>query len=448
MNILFASIEDLNDWIEPLGGHPQVKTPNLARLAARGMLFTNAMSPAPACSPARTATLFGQAPWQSGVYTNDEKWQMAFPAGARQSLIGCLRDAGYTTSGAGKVYHLDVKGLDPADFDDYNMHVSHVRYPVRSQSVRAGEVNRNNDFGPVPDDPDSFDAANTDWMCRKIVPGVDRQVWSFGLYRPHLPFIVPQAFFDLYPETVAPPPGLKRPVFDPTRKAEIRGLPRESNRFANRQIGEVLHKFNEYNAFVRAYLASISYADAHLGRVLDRLDETGQTDNTLVVLWSDHGWQLGEKLAFRKFTLWERALRVPLIFAGPGVQQGTSKVPVSLLDLYPTLLNWAGARAKLEPAGVDLAPILRGSGGIGRDHVISAWGKWGQGAPHLAFSLRSEAHRYTIYWNGGEELYDSENDPFEHENLMVKAGGNVRALANRYQAALNADIAHIATRVA
>ena len=448
MNILFVSIEDLNDWIEPLGGHPQVKTPNLNRLAARGMVFDNAYAVAPACSPSRTATLFGQAPWRSGVYTNDETWDMAYPHAQRLSLVGTIRSAGWKTIGAGKIFHKDIRGFDPDDWDRYNTNVGHLNYPPISATVRKGDLRRLSDFGPVQGSKGCFDAQNTNWMCRKISPGLDGQFWGFGLYRPHLPFIVPQQYFDLYPETVAVPPGLKGVDFDPDDRDEVAGLPPESAKFANRRIGRVLDANGEYNAFLRAYLASVSYADAMLGRVLDRLDETGQTDNTLIVLWSDHGWQFGEKLAFRKFTLWERALRVPLIVAGPGVVAGRWSRPVSLMDIYPTLMARTGVKAPHDLDGTDLSAILRGETPEGSDAAMAVWGKFEDDEDGLmAFTLRTPDHRYTIYWDGGEEMYDSRADPFEHDNLMVGAGGNVRMLADQYLDRLNRELSTIAPRV-
>ncbi len=244
------------------------------------------------------------------------------------------------------------------------------------------------------------------------------------------------------------PPGLTGKQFRPGNKAALEGLPPESAVFANRRIGWILKKFGEYNDFVRAYLASVSYADALLGRVLDRLEETRQMENTLIVLWSDHGWQFGEKLAFRKFTLWERALRVPLMFAGPSIEAGRSNTPVSLIDIFPTLLARAGGTAKHRLSGVDLSPILTGQGDIERDHVVSVWGNWPEnGSEQLAFTLRSRVHRYTVYWKGGEELYDSEADPFEHINLLASGGLNIRAIAESYQSMLNAELENIAPRV-
>ena len=445
MNILFASIEDLNDWIEPLGGHPQVRTPNLSRLAKMGMLFHNAYAPVPACSPSRTAALFGQNPWETGVYSNTEKWHYHYPSGQRLSLVGAMKNAGYTTVGAGKIFHLDVKGYDPADWDDYKSDIRHRKYPIVSKVVAAGKLGRLTDFGPDPEDRADFDAVNTDWICDRIQPGLDHQFWGFGLYRPHLPFIVPKEYFDMYPGEIAPPPGLGQPTFRPGNSKLIDDLPEEAQKFIGRWTGWALHKFGEYNDFLRAYLASITYADTLLGKVLDRLEETGQMDNTLIVLWSDHGWQLGEKLTFRKFSLWERALRVPLMVAGPGVVRGDGHEPVSLLDIYPTLMSLTGARAAHRLDGEDFSPVLRGEHWERKKPVVSVWGTWGSPEDgRIAFSLRSKTHRYTLYWNGGEEMYDSEADPFEHVNLLANgAGDNLRGLANHYQSIMNAAIGDI-----
>lgn len=150
MNFLFASIEDLNDWIEPLGGHPQVRTPNLNRLAERGMVFRNAYATVPACSPSRTATLFGQAPWQTGVYTNSQFWLDHYPAGQRRSIIGAMRDAGYATIGAGKIFHMDVRGIDAEDWSEFNTAAKHKKYPPISQTVKTRELKPMSDFGPDP----------------------------------------------------------------------------------------------------------------------------------------------------------------------------------------------------------------------------------------------------------------------------------------------------------
>lgn len=442
MNVLFVSIEDLNDWVEPLGGHPQVITPNIARLAARGCVFETAMSPAPACSPARSAALFGQAPWRTGLYSNAHSWDMAYTAGRHLSLPGAFKAAGWDTFGAGKIFHKAVRGIDPADWTDY-LRRAHDSFPPLSRPVKAGDLPPLSDFG-AHEDGGNFDEASTDWICARVTPEADGAFWGLGLFRPHLPFIVPQRFFDLYPEEPDLPPGLPGP-FDPEDETALAQVPPEARRFGNRGVGRALAEHGSYHAFLRAYLASITCADACLGRVLDRLEETGQADNTLIVLWSDHGWQFGEKLAFRKFTLWERALRVPFIWAGPGVNPGRSAEPVSLLDLYPTLCARAGVvPTQTQLDGLDISGLLSGGQGPARDGVQSVWGNWQRLEDgHIAFSHRSRDYRYTRYWRGGEELYDHSADPFEHRNLLApgtEPGLNVRAIADDLAAQMRAAI--------
>lgn len=420
MNVLFLSIEDLNDFIEPLGGHPQAITPNLTRLARRAAVFEHAYAPAPACAPARAAVLFGQAPWRTGLYVNAHDWPMAHEAGRRLSLVGRMRDAGFATIGAGKVFHWADKGIDPEDWDEYHV-TPKESFPPVSAIVRGGDLGRGSDFGPVDVDEALYDERNTDHICAAMTRGAERRFWALGLFRPHLPFIVPRRFFDLYPERVDPPPGLPQ-GFDPDDEGALKGLPEEAKSFIPRRLGRGLARYQEYNAFLRAYLASVSYADHLLGRVLDRMEDQGLFESTLVILWSDHGWQFGEKLCFKKFTLWERALRVPLMIAGPGVPARRIAAPVSTLDIFPTLMARAGGGAAQPLDGRDLSPLLAGE--EGRGAAISVWGHMerdGQPA-RLAATARTATHRYTRYWNGGEELYDHRADPFERRNLLAGRG--------------------------
>jgi arylsulfatase A-like enzyme len=424
-NLLLVSIEDLNDWIEPLAGHPDAVTPNLKRLAAMGAVFQHAYAAAPACSPSRTAALFSRYPWETGVYGNSDRWFDYFPVGGKQSLIGRLNDAGMTTLGCGKVFHSSYRAneesssLDMGDWDDFYL-APKVKYPAISKSVLSRDLARNADFGIDPTGTPSYDDLNTDWICERIQPGAQGQAWALGIYRPHLPFVAPKEFFDLIPEKVSLPPGLGANAFDPDNHHLIEALPESAGRMARKQTktGRILHEHGEYNQFLRAYLASIAYADSKLGQVLDRIEECGLLDDTIIVLWSDHGWQLGEKLAFRKFTLWERALRVPLMFAGPGLRKGDIRQPASLVDLAPTILSLLGIAPAEDYSGQDLSPALLDGGTLARPYAPSSWGVGFKDLRKLklAYSARSERYRLTQYWDGAYELYDHSADPFEHTN--------------------------------
>lgn len=358
-NVLFLSIEDLNDWIEPLGGHPDTLTPNLTRLANRATLFENAYAEAPACSPSRTATLFGKHPWTTGVYAKNHKSHHAFDHGTRQSLVGRFKDAGFKTYGAGKVFHVAPHHFDDADWTEYNRIELDDFAPI-SKTRKIGKAGDNSDFGAIPNSRLQYDDHNTAWITDKIHAGDTGKFWALGLYRPHLPFIAPQRCFDRLPDTIADPIGLGLNRFDAQNETLHQPLSKAGQSMANgsRVLRNQLHRHGEYKDFLRAYLASVNYADELLGHVLDHMDDCNLWDDTLVVLWSDHGWQYGEKLAFRKFTLWERSLRVPLMIAAPKTRPARTPDPVSLTDLAPTLFAQMGLPIPDQCEGQDLSPLL------------------------------------------------------------------------------------------
>lgn len=414
-NILFISIEDLNDWIEPLGGHPDTITPNMQRLADRAALFTNAYAAAPACSPSRTATLFGRNPWETGVYANQQHWHHHF-SDQSHSIIGHFKSAGYKTVGAGKVFHGKQHGETTSCWDEF-LPLDEGPPTYVSNAIQNGRMQPNNDFGPSPENAEPFDQSATTFILERMESGVTGQFWALGLYRPHLPFIVPQRFFDAIPKQVANPPGMGLNEFDPENKTLWARLPSAAKRMVKTWLktGVVLQETNEYHDFVRAYLASIHYADFLLGQVLDHMDKTKLWDNTHVVLWSDHGWQLGEKLMFRKFSLWERALRVPLMIAGPSITPAKMDTPISLVDLAPTLLNLADLNSDPNHSGNDLL-----SSTISH-YACATWGiNQDRQDIKTAITVRSKTHRLIMYWNQEMELYDHRTDPFEHTNLLFE----------------------------
>ncbi len=419
-NVLFLSIEDLNDWIEPLGGHPDTITPNLTRLANRALTFENAYAEAPACSPSRTATLFGKHPWTTGIYANNHKSHHAFDHGAKRSIVGRIKDAGFETLGAGKVFHVAPQHFDPADWTDYNR-IDLDEFSPISKTRQAGIAGDNSDFGSIPDDQLQYDDHNTTWLIDHMAKGDTGKFWALGLYRPHLPFIAPQRCFDRLPNTVADPPGLGLNRFDASNETLHQPLSKAGQIMANgaKTLRNQLAKHTEYKDFLRAYLASVNYADELLGRVLDHMDACNLWEDTLVVLWSDHGWQLGEKLAFRKFTLWERSLRVPLMIAGAGTAPNRTAEPTSLTDIAPTLFAQLDLPIPDDFEGQDLSPLLTDSTAELRGNAVAVWGKgFRTDGPQLAMSARSRTHRYILYWDGTEELYDHSSDPFEHNNLL------------------------------
>jgi arylsulfatase A-like enzyme len=408
-NVLFIAIDDLNDWVGPLGGHPQVKTPNMDALAARGTAFTNAHCQAPLCNPSRTSILTGLRPSTTGVYAlapwfrTSEKWKDTV------TLFQAFHAGGYTTISTGKIFHggyppkadrakeVDVWGPD-----------GRIQPRPKAKFVKTPDNHPLVDWGVYPEkDEDCFDHDIATWAVKQLKePPKGPWFFAVGFQHPHVPCYAPQKWFDLYPEDKLILPDVKADDRD--------DLPRFAS-YLHWKLPEPrlkwLQENKQWKPLVRAYLASVSFADAQVGRVLQGLKESGQEKNTVVVLWSDHGWHLGEKGITGKNTLWERSTRVPLIFAGPRVTPGAKcGRPAELLDLYPTLLDLCGLPPNKANEGISLVPQLRDAKAVRERPAITTHNAGNHG-------VRTEKWRYIVYADGSEELYDEANDPHEWTNL-------------------------------
>lgn len=401
MNVLFIAIDDLNDWTSFLGGYPNVKTPNLQRLADRGVLFTRAYCAAPACNPSRAALLCGIRPSTSGVYLNSNPWRPQLPTAV--TLPQLFMAHGYKVWGCGKIFHGAFE--DPQSWEEYFYRPGDPSPEVRPANGIPNTAHF--DWGPVTVDDEAMgDTRVTDWALDFLGKEHDRPFFlAVGLFRPHLPWYVPQKYFDEYP--------LSGVVLPKVKEDDLDDVPPIGRRMARPQgdHAKVLAT-NNWEKAVQGYLASITYADGQVGRLLDALDRRPDKDRTIVVLWTDHGWHLGEKLHWRKFTLWEEAGRVPLVFVVPGLTEPGVRCgrTVSLMDIYPTLADLCGLPVGEHLEGVSLRPLLK--------NPEAAWDR-----PALTthgfqnHAVRSERWRYIRYSDGTEELYDHENDPMEWTNL-------------------------------
>ncbi len=406
-NILFIAIDDMNDWTGFLGGHPQAVTPNMDKLAEKGVNFTNAHCPAPGCSPSRNALLYGVEPFNSGLYAFYDK--DGFHSKLRKEtpyvpLAQFLKENGYVTFGAGKIHHRSKAA--PEEWTDY-----HKPTPAKLElDVEAGyQVNKKwrmsfcPTTSPLGSHPDYQVASyGVDVLSRQH----DRPFFlAVGIVRPHLPFVCPKQFFDLYPHDVKPP------RINPDDHDDIPWVGRS---MAKIRDDERFKKDKAWTKVRRAYLACISWADFNVGRVLDALAASPYADNTVVVLWSDHGYGMGEKRHFRKFALWEETTRVPFIIwdarEKKPIRGRTVSDGVSLINIYPTLAELAGLTPREGTDGFSLVPQLRDpSVPVPRPSVCS----WGRGN----YTVRSRRWRYTRYFDGGEELYSHRDDPDEWHNL-------------------------------
>ncbi|MCA9124807.1 MAG: sulfatase [Planctomycetaceae bacterium] len=412
-NILFIAIDDQNDWIGCLGGHPQAKTPHIDRLASEGTVFLNAHCQSPLCNPSRTSLMTGLRPSTTGVYglapwfrTLDEYKDII-------SLPQHLRNNGYRTYTTGKIYHGGYgRGKNDEEFD--------VIGPPAGVGVRPKEMLVKTtpnphplvDWGVFPhEDEDKGDWKVASWAVDQLKSMPDEPFFmSVGFFLPHVPCYATQKWFDLHPEE-----SLQLPLIQENDRDDT---PRFSW-YLHWKLPEVRLKYlreaNEWKNLVRSYLACTSFVDSQIGRVLDALQESGNAENTIVVLWSDHGWHLGEKAITGKNTLWDDGTRVPLIFAGPGITEGQRCTkPAELLDMYPTLIDLCALSPNDRLEGHSLLPQLKDAETPRKWPAITTHN-------HDNHGVRSEHWRYIHYADGSEELYDMRKDPNEWKNLAADA---------------------------
>ena len=419
-DILFIAIDDMNDWISPLDGHPQAITPNMERLAERGLLFTNAHSPAVVCNASRTSMLTGLRPSTTGVYANQNTWLENERATSVRTLPGYFMDSGYETVGSGKVFHSGNN--DPTAWNSYYPALDHER-PDEATPGRV-PVNGNDfggttfDWGPIyAEDAATADGQLADWMARHLNTASDRpQFNSVGFRRPHQPWYVPHKYFDLHPiEGIKLPPIVENDLDDVPEAALIGNFVTEGSA-VNGQTNQFLHEWvlrnDQWHAAVQGNLASITFVDAMLGRVLDGLDRSGRADNTIIVVFGDHGFHVGEKSSYAKKTLWRESTRVALFIVAPGVTQpGTrTNASVSLLDLYPTLTELAGLPIPAHVEGTSLMPLLKNPDSEWDRPVVTTNG-------YQNHSITDDRYQYIRWSDGSEELYDFVADPHEFVNL-------------------------------
>ncbi len=420
-NVLFLSVDDMNDWVGCLRGYPGVKTPNIDALARRGVLFSDTHCAAPVCNPSRTALLTGRAPSATGIYNNEQYWRPALPDVV--TMPQYFRRNGYHVAGAGKVFH-HVAGFNPPDqWDDFQLQqfddpwyrraewypwVKKIPNPKGHPFNGIDNFQGEFDWGTIPfyKENDYGDMRAVEYGEKFLAKEQQKPFFlAVGLWHPHIPMFAPQSYYDLYP-----PDKIRMPEVPDNDLDDIPAVGQEFAAFRRSEHERIL-KEGKWRDAVRSYLAAISFADALVGRVIRALDNSAHANNTVVVFWSDNGWHLGEKRHWHKSTLWQRSTHVPMIWAGPGIKStGHARTqPVSLLDMYPTLVDMCGLPAKSDLDGETLLPLLRDPKGKRKPAVST----------YLAgnHAVLTEQWRYIRYHDGGEELYDRKKDPNEWRNL-------------------------------
>jgi arylsulfatase A-like enzyme len=406
-NVVMIIVDDLNDWVGAMGGHPDTKTPNMDRLASQGTLFMNAHATAAICGPSRASVMTGLRPSTSGIYgqLSDKDIRNASPATENITFMTeYFAQHGYKTMGIGKIFH---NGAPEGSIEEYGGRIKGFGPHPEDEFVWDSD-RTNTDWGVFPErDEDMIDYKSAMWAKDKLAEGHDRPFFlAVGFIRPHAPWYAPQKWFDLHPpEQLSMPPYLKGDQDD------IPAISRAIHEMPMMPTTEWAIESGEWPNIVQGYLASISFVDHYIGEVLKALDNSPYADNTIVVLWGDHGYHIGEKNRFAKHSLWEETSRVPLIISSPhGAKGQVTHTPASLLDLYPTLLDLANLPANAANEGASLKPVIEGSAEDSGRVAITSYG-------HGNHAIRGERYRYIRFSDGTEELYDHDSDPDEWKNL-------------------------------
>lgn len=405
-NVLMICIDDLNDWTGFLGGHPEAITPHMDALAKRGRIFANAHCDVPVCLASRISVMSGVSATTHGSYELGPKYE-ELPALANvPTMQQYFKNNGYCTLSGGKVLHHDFKGR-LADAIDRSLGRKKSPRPPKALN-RPSHWSSAWDWGAYPeDDAEMADFQLATTAAETLQENFDQPFFmSVGFFRPHVPLFVPPKWFNLYDaETFTLP-------LNP--KSDLDDLPKNflgiNNYAAAPTHAEVL-QHDKQRSLTHAYLASISFVDHCVGIVLDSLNSSRHAKNTVIVLWSDHGFHLGEKQHWAKRTLWEESTRVPLLFAGPAIKPGKAcQESASLIDIYPTLVDLCQLPANSHLEGLSLVPQLADPT-TPRNRPVITSSYFGN------HSIRTRDWRLIVYNDGAKELYDHQNDPGEVRNL-------------------------------
>jgi iduronate 2-sulfatase len=416
-NVLFLICDDLNCDLGTYQ-HAQVKTPHLDRLAARGVTFERAYCQYPLCGPSRASFMTGLYPDQTRIHGNSVYIRERLPSVV--TIPMAFRKAGYFATRIGKLYHYNVpKHIGTGGHDDpysWNQTINPRGRDVSDEPIittlRPGTFGATLSWlaaeGKDEEQTDGIAATEAVRLLEQSATDKVPFYLAVGLFRPHTPYVAPKKYFDMYPLDSIKVPETPKGYGDDLPKPALKSIRRKKEQIdLDRDIARQV---------IQSYYATISFADAQIGRILDTLQRTGLAENTIVVFTSDHGYHMGEHGHWQKTTLFENATRVPLIIAGPGIgaKAAVAKAPVELVDLYPTLTALAGIDTPTHAAGVSLVETLRDAATPSRETALSQYSN--------GYSLRGLRYRYTEWGENGAqgiELYDHQHDPGEMHNLAT-----------------------------
>ncbi len=484
-NVLFIIVDDLNDALGFMGGHPQSYTPNIDRLARRGVTFSAAYANSPLCNPSRVSLWSGIAPWNSNIYGNSGggitgHWRTIKLLGKAVTMQEHFKANGYNVYGTGKVFHEYRKDNLPGIWTDHGNRIGFYPTPGKGgkNNPRCGHPSMPapldqdlwlscgplSDVPDVPPDPKAGTPGYKGWTIgngipfryvnendRDLMPDelsanyvknllkTDHEKPFFaicGFFRPHEPLYAPKKYFDRFP--------IDEIILPATIKNDLEDVPEILWKDPNVSLGEWKHQrflrlleaggIPMWKRWIQAYLACCAFVDDQVGKILNALEDSPYAENTIVVLTSDHGYNMGEKETLFKYTLWEESARVPLIISTPEMKNqhpGACNKPVSLLDIYPTLVDLCNLPTNPNREtngksldGYSLKTLLTDPTGrqwLGPKGAVSVVFNKNPVGPlkEQNISIRTERWRYTLCANGEEELYDHLYDPNEWTNLAL-----------------------------
>ncbi len=430
LNVLFIVSDDLNTDFS-VYGHPLVKSPNLERLAKRGVVFEHAYCQAPVCNPSRSSFMTGLYPDQTGVFTNGGDFRKSAPDAVTMPQM--FRQNGYYTARVGKIYHYGVPDQIGTDGEDHRASWVEVRDPIGRDKTDEYRITT---LSPPPlrqfggtlswladdgGDDEQTDAIGAKALIDLLERHKDEPFFiAMGFYRPHTPFVAPRKYFQMYP------PSLVRLPNEPAD--DLLDIPAAA--WVQRTYQDMMSELTQRQV-IQAYYAAISFMDAQLGRVLDAVDRLGLADNTIIVFTSDHGYHMGEHHLWQKTTLFENSAHVPLIVAAPGydaTRGGRTSAVAELIDVYPTLADLTGLETPDDIQGVSLKQELQDVDSPGKSAALTTFittdrehvGNIHHHPTEKSYSIRTKRWRYTEWgrqgWQG-LELYDHDNDPKEFDNV-------------------------------
>ena len=428
-NVLFIISDDLT--AEALGcyGNAQCKTPNIDKLASRGVRFDRAYCQFPVCGPSRAAIMSGMYPEQIGVIGNGASSKFTQVMGKRPSMAEHFKRNGYHTARVSKIYHMRVPGDITAGVDGPDHAASwtqrfnckgpeqwtkgeheHLSPGIKLKPDPERKIHYGLGYGPAfyvvkaSDDaarqPDAQAADKAAQLLRERADDGEPFFLAVGLVRPHVPLVAPASYFDPYPP--------KEMTLAPRIENDLVDIPRAGFSANEKSFGMTTPM--QQRKALAAYYAAVAFMDAQVGRVLATLEETGLAKNTIVVFCSDHGWHLGEHGFWQKMSLHEESARIPLMIAGPGIDAGTTSSLVEQIDLYPTLAKLAGLDVPAHCSGISLVGVMRDKSAMVRDAAYCIRGRNGR-------LLRTDRWAYMDYGKDQRELYDMQNDSKQFANL-------------------------------